>query len=69
MCIFMFTSAYRLIEREMKSEMKTIMQKENSNRSFKWYSLQVEIAFNHFTLEYLIEKPNNLYLQREGYGP
>lgn len=65
----MFTSAYRLIEREMKSEMKTIMQKENSNRSFKWYSLQVEIAFNHFTLEYLIEKPNNLYLQREGYGP
>ena len=65
----MFTSAYTLIEREMKSEMKTIMQKENSNRSFKWYSLQVEIAFNHFTLEYLIEKPNNLYLQREGYGP
>lgn len=65
----MFTSAYRLIEREMKSEMKTIMQNENSNRSFKWYSLQVEIAFNHFTLEYLIEKPNNLYLQREGYGP
>lgn len=54
----MFTNAYRLIEREINSEMNPITQKENSNRSFKWWILQLEIAFNHYILEYLMAKPN-----------
>lgn len=45
-CTYMFTNTYRLIEREINSKVKSIMQKQNWNRSLKWPALMLEIAFN-----------------------